>query len=99
MQIYKFGMIFNYELLLQFNLYIFTFNFLQQMNTRFIILFIFTIGITSFCLAAAPPPPHGGAGCWPPPCVPIDGGISLLIAAGAIYGGKKLYSKRKKDSL
>jgi hypothetical protein len=27
--------------------------------------------------------------------VPIDGGISLLIAAGAIYGGSKLHSKRK----
>lgn len=40
-------------------------------------------------------PPNGGGPCWPPPCIPIDGGISLLIAAGAIYGSKKLYTKNK----
>lgn len=69
------------------------------MNRKFILIFVFIIGAVSFCLGAAPPkPPQGGAGCWPPPCVPIDGGISLLIAAGAIYGGKKLYNNKKKDS-
>ena len=26
---------------------------------------------------------------------PIDGGVSLLIAAGASYGIKKIYNKRK----
>ena len=31
------------------------------------------------------------------PDVPIDGGIGLLIAAGALYGSKKIYeAKRKK---
>jgi hypothetical protein len=29
--------------------------------------------------------------------VPIDGGISLLIAAGAAFGAKKIYDARKKD--
>ena len=55
---------------------------------------------------AQPGPPPGGGGstpsCWPPPCVPIDGGISLLIAAGAAYGAKKLYDARasqEKDPL
>jgi hypothetical protein len=39
------------------------------------------------------PPP-----CWPPPCtIPLDGGISLLIAAGVALGGKKLYDFRKKS--
>ncbi|MBN8788152.1 MAG: hypothetical protein J0I84_13760 [Terrimonas sp.] len=28
--------------------------------------------------------------------VPIDGGVSLLIAAGVAYGAKKAYDKRKK---
>ncbi|MEW6470007.1 MAG: PID-CTERM protein-sorting domain-containing protein [Bacteroidota bacterium] len=42
-----------------------------------------------------PPKPPMGPPCWPPPCVPIDGGVSLLIAAGAVYGGKKLYDSRK----
>ena len=31
----------------------------------------------------------GSAGCWPPPCIPIDGGISFLIAAGIAFGAKK----------
>jgi hypothetical protein len=78
------------------------------MNTKFFIIVIIIFGCVSFCISATPPPhPHsaaGGAvghpGCWPPPCVPIDGGISLLIAAGAIYGGRKLYSnKKEKNSL
>lgn len=44
-------------------------------------------------------PPPGGANppCWPPPCVPIDGGLGLLIACGAIYGGKKVYDLSKKN--
>lgn len=54
--------------------------------------------------AAGPPGPPGGGGgpgCWPPPCVPIDGGLSLLLLAGVAYGGKKTYdiSKDKKADL
>ena len=33
--------------------------------------------------------------CWPPPCVPVDGGIVFLIAAGAAYGTKKIYDLKK----
>jgi hypothetical protein len=74
------------------------------MNSRYLLLLIFIIGVGSICVALPPPPPPPGGGdvpgCWPPPCIPIDGGISLLIAAGAIYGGRKLYSKQKeKNSL
>lgn len=29
--------------------------------------------------------------------VPIDGGVSLLVAAGVAYGAKKAYDKRKKN--
>lgn len=36
------------------------------------------------------PPP-----CWPPPCIPIDGGISLLVAAGTVIGGKKALDLRR----
>lgn len=48
----------------------------------------------------APPPPPGGGGppCWPPPCVPIDGGISLLFAAGLALGGRKLLKSSKKEA-
>ena len=56
------------------------------------------------CVALGQPaggaPPGGPAGgtapCWPPPCVPIDGGISFLIAIGAAFGGKKAYDVLKK---
>lgn len=30
------------------------------------------------------------------PCIPIDGGLSLLIAAGLAYGGKRAYDSRKR---
>ena len=73
------------------------------MNKRFFIITVILIGMVSICeaLPPPPPPPSGGdvPGCWPPPCVPIDGGISLLIAAGAIYGGRKLYKKKKEKNL
>jgi hypothetical protein len=33
-----------------------------------------------------------------PPCpVPLDSGILLLLLAGAIYGGKKIYDSIKKN--
>ena len=47
---------------------------------------------------AAPPPPDGGTGadCWPPStCIPIDGGISLLLAAAMALGAKKLYDHKR----
>ncbi|MFB1022657.1 MAG: hypothetical protein QMC40_07855 [Vicingaceae bacterium] len=53
-------------------------------------------------LLAQPPPPGGGGGdsgpnCFPPPCVPIDGGLSWLLIAGTVYGGKKLYKANKEQ--
>ncbi len=33
------------------------------------------------------------------PNVPIDGGLSLLLASGAAYGVKKLKNKRKEKQL
>jgi hypothetical protein len=34
-----------------------------------------------------PPPPPGG--------VPVDGGASILLAAGAAYGARKLYQANR----
>jgi len=59
-----------------------------------LLLFFVIIGLASY--SAPPPPPGTGPGCWPPPCVPIDGGITLLMAAGAAYGAKKIYDSKKK---
>jgi hypothetical protein len=64
--------------------------------------FLFTAVILLGCqvlISAPAPPPSGGTtgpACWPPPCVPIDGGIIFLIVAGALYGVKKIYDSRKK---
>lgn len=69
----------------------------------FTLLFIVALSIVNNAFAAGPPGPPGGGGgppCWPPPCVPIDGGISFLLIAGFAYGGKKVYdiSKDKKKA-
>ena len=45
-------------------------------------------------------PPIAGTGpgaCFPPPCIPIDGGLSLLIAAGIGIAGKKAYDFSKQE--
>ena len=73
----------------------------KKIRKLFIIL---TLVISPFffneAFSAGPPGPPGGGGgppCWPPPCIPIDGGIGFLIAAGIAFGGKKAYdfTKRK----
>lgn len=54
---------------------------------------ILKISLASFSLIAAIPlmaqPPT-------PPATPIDGGLSLLLAAGGVYGLKKLRDHKKK---
>lgn len=69
----------------------------------FTITFITALSIFNnvFAGGGPPGPPGGGPGgggppCWPPPCVPIDGGISFLLVAGALYGSKKVYEISKK---
>lgn len=41
----------------------------------------------------------GGGGPDPDPQVPIDGGLSLLVAAGVGYAVKKAYNKRKEEKM
>lgn len=51
-----------------------------------------------FSLADPPEPPAPGGGgtpTGPPVGAPIDGGLSILLALGAGYGARKLYSARK----
>jgi hypothetical protein len=59
------------------------------------LLFVFEVN------AGIPPPPttNGtttGPRCWPPPCIPIDGGVVLLAIAGAAYGSKQLFKSFRK---
>jgi hypothetical protein len=47
----------------------------------------------------SPDSPDSPEECGAPfgePCIPIDGGVSFLIAAGVAYGGKKAFDLRKK---
>ena len=53
-------------------------------------------------VAAGGPPtdPDGGEPTsWPPPCIPIDGGLGILLAAGALLGSKKVYDATKDSDL
>jgi hypothetical protein len=67
---------------------------------RLCFFFFLAFGLSLSAFSAAPPPPPSGGGigtpaCWPPPCVPIDGGIVFLMAAGAAYGAKKFRDTQK----
>lgn len=42
-----------------------------------------------------PPTPTPTSPTPPPTQVPLDGGIILLAAAGAAYGAKKMYVRKK----
>ncbi|MCX7727854.1 MAG: hypothetical protein N2203_00120 [Bacteroidia bacterium] len=67
---------------------------IQSYKPVFLTIVFFLVVFVSFG-AAPPPPPPPPPPCWPPPCIPIDGGVSFLIAAGALYGVKKSYDKFK----
>lgn len=60
-----------------------------------ILTLVLLITVSVVCAQPLPPdgPPCGGP--FGPPC-PIDGGVSLLIAAGLAYGGKKTYDISRK---
>ncbi len=49
-----------------------------------------SLSIITLCLLYAPVLAEPGA----PPATPIDGGLSLLLAAGSIYGLKKLRDRK-----
>ena len=68
---------------------------LKKILPMLILLAVFLVAATE-SFAGGPPSPPMGPPCWPPPCnIPLDGGISLLIAAGVALGGKKFYDLKK----
>ena len=68
-----------------------------------LLLFIIACEFMAFTQGGPPggPPPGGqvptgtGPPCWDPDCVPIDGGVGFLIAAGAMLGVKKIRDYKK----
>jgi hypothetical protein len=57
-------------------------------KSKFLVIFI----LSSSVILAQPGPP--GSPCWPPPCIPVDGGISLFTLASILFGYRFL-SKNK----
>lgn len=68
---------------------------MKALKTCLTILFVLCVNTLLFSVPS--PPSTSGPTCWPPPCVPIDGGVSLLMVAGAALGAKKIYDHRKKS--
>lgn len=71
---------------------------MNKLKTLLPALFVSMI-LFSGTLFSQPLPDEGAEpACWPPPCIPIDGGIGFLIAAGLAFGAKKVYDfKMKKE--
>ncbi|MBK9514420.1 MAG: hypothetical protein IPO05_12560 [Flavobacteriales bacterium] len=65
------------------------------MNNSLRITITFLLIAIPFASALMAQPLDGPPPCWPPPCIPIDGGLSALIAAGALFGGKKALELRR----
>lgn len=64
---------------------------MKKLITYIPLVFSFLL-ITQVALSQPPPPPQ-------PEAVPFDGGVSMLLVAGALFGGNatlKAYQKRKK---
>jgi hypothetical protein len=64
-------------------------------------LFIFSSVLGVDLMAQGPPPPPppppaagGGPACWPPPCIPIEGELYVLIIAGVLLVLLSLNKKR-----
>ena len=66
-------------------------------NKGILLLFTFVLFFTMDGMTQPPPPGGTGPPCWPPPCIPIDGGIGWLLAAGVAYGAKKSWDFGKKN--
>ena len=71
-------------------------------SLAFVSLLVFALFIANSVQAdpPAPPPPggHGSGENQDPAGAPIDGGLGILLALGAGYGGYKLYQSRKEES-
>lgn len=66
---------------------------------RLILILLFSLSFNFLFAQEDPCDPFTGEGCDDPydPDVPLDGGASILIAAGVAYGLKKYRDNRKVD--
>ena len=68
---------------------------LKPLFITFVFVSLIMLAKVTFADPPAPPSGHGSSGNGQPVGAPIDGGLSILLAMGAAYGGKKLYQARK----
>jgi hypothetical protein len=64
----------------------------MKKHALFLMLSTAVLGVLVSASAQAQNPNSGGP--TPPTAVPIDGGVSLLLASGAAYGLRKLRQRR-----
>lgn len=60
------------------------------MKKRFLIIALIFVSVQYFSQPGNP----GGTPCWPPPCIPIDGGIGIFTFLSILFG-YKILSKNK----
>jgi hypothetical protein len=74
---------------------------IMKINTIVRLIVVTAVLTLPLMASAQPGPPAGGTPpCGPPfgPVCPIDGGVSLLVAAGLAFGGKKAYDMGRKKA-
>ncbi|MFB9052076.1 PID-CTERM protein-sorting domain-containing protein [Formosa undariae] len=59
----------------------------MQYKTKFFLILFMLVGVMCFAQDVPAPDPEGRG--INPPGMPIDGGLAILIAAGAYYGIRK----------
>ena len=66
----------------------------MRINKYFLLVatvLLILIGIqTGHAQPPPPPPPTGGPPCWPPPCIPVNGGILYAVGAAILFGAYAL---------
>ena len=73
----------------------------EKITYRVLLLVVFAVFLSAYANAQATGPcdpfdPEPGCENYDPDTnVPIDGGASILVAAGVAYGIKKIHDKRK----
>ncbi len=67
----------------------------KKINLLLVASFFIVISIANAQPPVEPPGGPVGPGGSPTGAVPVDGGLVLLLAAGAGYGAKKAYDYRK----
>lgn len=71
----------------------------MKLNLKKIFVVIVFALSTNFIFAGMGNQGGGGSPCggiFPPCPIPLDGGVSFLLIAGAAFGGKKIYDTIKK---